>query len=182
MNPQDTFASAAGRTEPRAAWALFPYGRINPLTWSFCVFLLGPVRSEGGFCVAAQRVAEVHTCVHGVSVCPRCFGRNHSRYRRTPLQLNQPCSRCFNPKGRAWSRRHSLTLSGQTGAQTGARLVQTLLPPRIGAEAFASGSQLELLSPEPCREGSENKTSRPVPQMLKLYSFDPSVRFPTLEG
>lgn len=66
--------------------------------------------------MAAQRMAEVPTWVHGVSLCTLCFGRNHSRCRRTLCNLTTLALQ-LQPKGKGPKRKKCLTLSGQTGAR-----------------------------------------------------------------
>lgn len=169
---------SAVRTEPCAAWALCPYRRISPLTWSFFVFLLAtvfPNEVRGCFCVAAQHVAEVHTCVHEV----------HSvLWQESPSLPQDPLCNLITLAVAASTKRKGPSADEMLSGETGARRVRNLYSsaPRAGAGAFLSGWKLEPPSPEPPWEGSKTKTSRPVPKTLQPHSFDPSLRFLTLEG
>lgn len=127
--------------------------------------------------MAAHRIAEVPTCVHKISLCTLCFGRNHSHRCRTPLQLNHLCSAASTQKeGPGADETPDAVRTNRRAAGA------DFLAPRAAAEALESGWELEPPSPEARGEGIKNKTSRPVLETLRQYCFDPSLRFLTLEG
>lgn len=118
--------------------------------------------------MATRRIAEVPICVHKISLCTLCFGRSHSYRCRTPLQLNRPCSAASTPReGPGADETPDAVRTNRRAAG------KDSLAPRAGAEASESGREVEPPSPEARGEGIKNKPSRPVPETLRQYCFDP---------